>query len=86
VQALRTGVAQVVLPLFADQPYNAARVDELGAGVRVAGPDGIGDAVTRVLDGPGVRARAAEVAADAAADPPAAQAAEALLDAALGVV
>ena len=30
---LAAGLPQVVLPLFADQPDNAARVDELGAGI-----------------------------------------------------
>ena len=31
--ALLAGVPQVVVPLFADQPYNAARVADLGAGL-----------------------------------------------------
>ncbi|MDP8931521.1 MAG: glycosyltransferase [Actinomycetota bacterium] len=32
---LRAGVPMVLAPLFADQPYNAARVEELGAGITV---------------------------------------------------
>ena len=39
---LAAGVPLVVLPLFADQPHNAARINELGAGVALElGPPGI---------------------------------------------
>ena len=33
--ALAFGVPLVVIPLFADQPYNARRVHEVGAGIAV---------------------------------------------------
>ena len=43
---LAAGVPMVVLPLFADQPYNARRVAELGAGIELEpGTDGLADAV-----------------------------------------
>ncbi|HEV2758499.1 MAG TPA: nucleotide disphospho-sugar-binding domain-containing protein [Acidimicrobiales bacterium] len=35
--ALASGVPLVVLPLFADQPYNAARVAAVGAGITLEG-------------------------------------------------
>jgi UDP:flavonoid glycosyltransferase YjiC (YdhE family) len=58
----------VVQPLFADQPYNARRVAELGAGVALEqGPHGIagaGAAVRAVLADPSYADRAAAVAAD----------------------
>jgi len=34
-EALTAGVPMVALPLFADQPRNAARIQDLKAGVRV---------------------------------------------------
>jgi UDP:flavonoid glycosyltransferase YjiC (YdhE family) len=37
------GVPAVVVPLFADQPFKAARVAELGAGLALA--DALGDLV-----------------------------------------
>ena len=37
IGCLAAGVPQVVLPLFADQPINAARVDALGAGIGLRG-------------------------------------------------
>lgn len=55
-EALTAGVPMVALPLFADQPANASRVDELGLGVKVdtAGltPDTLAGLVKRVLDEP----------------------------------
>ncbi len=55
-EALSAGVPMVALPLFSDQPANAARVGELGLGVEVdaAGltPDTLGAALKRVLDKP----------------------------------
>ena len=73
--ATRAGVPQIVVPQWADQPYFASRVTALGVGVGV-GPahDGqaltigsLSAALTAVLD-PGMRARAAAVAARIRAD------------------
>ena len=53
---LAAGVPMVVLPLFADQPYNARRVAELGAGIAVEGGiDGLADAVRQLLAEPSYR-------------------------------
>jgi UDP:flavonoid glycosyltransferase YjiC (YdhE family) len=82
--ALSAGVPMVVAPLFADQPYNARRVDQLGAGVALPalpsiraaiehGPAalaGLGDAVTRVLEDPAYGRVARRVAAETRALPP----------------
>jgi MGT family glycosyltransferase len=82
--ALTAGVPLVVVPLFADQPYNARRVVDLGAGIQLAefgsaarlpveAPPALarlGDAVRRVLGEPGYRRAARRVAASAAALPP----------------
>ncbi|MFD2467813.1 glycosyltransferase [Amycolatopsis silviterrae] len=58
-EALDHGVPMAALPLFADQPANAARVEELGAGVQVdvAGltPDKLAAALKQVLDEPSAR-------------------------------
>jgi UDP:flavonoid glycosyltransferase YjiC (YdhE family) len=65
---LAAGVPLVVQPLFADQPYNARRVAELGAGVALEhGPRGIAGAaaaVRAVLADRSYADRAAAVAAD----------------------
>jgi UDP:flavonoid glycosyltransferase YjiC (YdhE family) len=63
---LAAGIPMVVLPLFADQPYNARRVAEIGAGIALeGGPEaaaGLGEAIERILAEPSYRAEAARVA------------------------
>lgn len=65
VAALAEGLPQVILPIFADQPENAARVAALGAG-RVLGPEArtahaIQQAVRAVLTDPAYRQGAQRV-------------------------
>ena len=72
--ALAAGVPVVIVPGFADQPRNASRVDELGAGIALPGwPEGlagIGDAVRRVLEEPSYGRVAGRIADEVAALPP----------------
>jgi UDP:flavonoid glycosyltransferase YjiC (YdhE family) len=75
---LTAGVPAVILPLFADQPYNARRVAQIGAGIALEGEDGIADAVRTVLVEPAYAERAAEIAADVRTLP--------TVDAAVGVL
>lgn len=72
--AARAGIAQVVTPMFGDQPYWAGRVVELGLGATVAYPAITEEALTRALrqalDAPvaaRARAFAAQVRSDGAA-------------------
>ena len=75
--ALAAGLPLVVLPLFADQPRNAARVTALGAGTSVAGgppaAGQIGAEVAAVLDNPAYRIGAQRVADEIEALPTADQ-------------
>ena len=63
--ALCSGVPAVVVPLFADQPYNGRRVEQLGAGIALDAVAGLGDAVRRLL-ADGAYRTAAQRIADAA--------------------
>jgi MGT family glycosyltransferase len=79
---LAAGVPLVVVPLFADQPYNGRRVAALGAGETLEGGPaavaGLRRAVERVLDDATYAAAAARIAAENRALPPAEQAVEEL--------
>ncbi len=80
---LAGGVSMAVVPLFADQPWNAERVDAIGAGIAlVGGPQaaiaGLREAVVRLIGDPSYRSGAQRVAAEMRALPP--------VDAAVGVV
>ena len=70
--ALLAGVPQVVVPLFADQPYNARRIADLGAGLAADAEDpaGVRAAVARLLAEPAFRVAAGHVALEAQGLPP----------------
>jgi UDP:flavonoid glycosyltransferase YjiC (YdhE family) len=76
--ALAAGVPLVVIPLFADQPYNARRVHEVGAGIAVepnredppATVPALRTAIETVLAEPSYGERARELAAEVRAEPP----------------
>jgi UDP:flavonoid glycosyltransferase YjiC (YdhE family) len=74
VGALAAGLPQVLLPMGADQPHNAARCEALGVGIALdavrATPEDIAEAIRAVLDDPDHRAAAARLRAEAAALPP----------------
>jgi UDP:flavonoid glycosyltransferase YjiC (YdhE family) len=78
VAALAYGRPQVVLPMGADQPLNAARCEELGVGVVLdavtAGPEALREAVSVVLSDPAYRSAAERVRDEIAALPDAAHA------------
>ena len=67
---LAAGLPMVVLPMSADQPLNARRVAELGAGIALEGGTAdaarAGEALEAVLSGPTHREAAERVAADIA--------------------
>jgi MGT family glycosyltransferase len=65
--ALAAGLPMAVVPLFADQPHNARRVAEIGAGIAVA-PDQLmrlPDAVRSLLADGSYRAAAGRIADNA---------------------
>jgi UDP:flavonoid glycosyltransferase YjiC (YdhE family) len=76
--AIAAGVPVVVVPLFADQPQNARRVAEVGAGVAVepnredadATIGQLRDAIRTVLDEPSYGQRARALADELRAEPP----------------
>ena len=76
--ALAAGVPSVIFPAFADQPRNARRVAELGAGIALDALDGLAEAIRRVLGEPSYREAARRVAAELAALPPVGSAPDAL--------
>jgi UDP:flavonoid glycosyltransferase YjiC (YdhE family) len=65
--AMAAAMPLAVVPLFADQPENAQRVADVGAGLRLDGVSRLGEAVDTLLDDPGYRAGARAVAAEIAA-------------------
>lgn len=69
---LLAGVPQVVVPLFADQPFNAQRIADLGAGLAADAQDpaGVRAAVERLLAEPAFRVAAGRVALEAQSLPP----------------
>lgn len=77
VGTLTHGLPSVLLPLGADQPYNAARLTALGAAVTLdpvtLTPDSLAAAVHRALEDPGPREAAGRLAAEIAAQPTAAE-------------
>lgn len=76
-EALSAGVPIVALPIFAEQPANATRVVELGAGVRLdiedVTPTALRSAIARVLSEPTFRARARGLQRRSLALPPLSQ-------------
>ena len=74
---IAAGLPMVIVPLFADQPQNADRVAEVGAGVAVvpdreapeAAVSPIREAIETVLAEPSYRERAAALAAESRAQP-----------------
>jgi UDP:flavonoid glycosyltransferase YjiC (YdhE family) len=73
VAALAHGLPQVVLPMGADQPLNAARCEELGVGVVLDAvtvtPDAVREAVSVVLSDPAYRSEAERIRDEIAALP-----------------
>jgi UDP:flavonoid glycosyltransferase YjiC (YdhE family) len=87
MKSLAAGVPMVCIPMGRDQKDNAARVLELGAGVRIdkrSTPDRIAAAVSEVMDhadyGAAARHFSHVLAEEARRGPHAADEAEALLD------
>ncbi len=72
--AMAAGLPLAVVPLFADQPENAQRVADLGAGLRLDGVTRLAEAVETLLADPSYRERAGAVAAEIAEQEPVARA------------
>jgi UDP:flavonoid glycosyltransferase YjiC (YdhE family) len=77
---MAAGLPLAVVPLFADQPENAHRVADLGAGLRLDGVSRLAEAVSWLLEDPAYRVNARAVAADIAALEPVSRAAGLLAD------
>jgi UDP:flavonoid glycosyltransferase YjiC (YdhE family) len=79
IGALAAGVPMVIAPMFADQPENAARVNNVGVGIGLptAGrnPEELRHALTRVLKEPAFRKIAQQMAAEIASLPTVSEAA-----------
>jgi UDP:flavonoid glycosyltransferase YjiC (YdhE family) len=73
LMAMAAGVPLVVVPLFADQPHNARRIGQVGAGIALEGGLGavseIPRALRSLLEEPRYRLQARRVAAELAALP-----------------
>jgi len=69
--ALAAGIPLLVVPLGADQPFNAQRIAARGAGLTVSNPDAetLRAALLRVLEDPSLRAGAKRLADEVAALP-----------------
>jgi UDP:flavonoid glycosyltransferase YjiC (YdhE family) len=78
LMAMAAGLPLAVVPLFADQPQNARRVEALGAGLALDGTSALAGAVSELLDDPVYREDARAVAAEIATQP--------RVDAAVGVL
>jgi UDP:flavonoid glycosyltransferase YjiC (YdhE family) len=74
LMAMAAGVPLAVVPLFADQPYNARRIAQIGAGIALeGGVEAVSEvprAIRTLLDEPRYEAQARRVAAEVAALPP----------------
>jgi hypothetical protein len=77
LMGLASGLPMVVVPLFADQPYNARRVEALGIGIALEGGpaavEEIKDALQRVLSEDWYRRLARNIADEIAELPPASE-------------
>ena len=62
--ALAHGLPMVVRPFVADQPWNAARLADLGAGIVIDDPAEAGDAARRIAENPKYREAARSAAAE----------------------
>jgi UDP:flavonoid glycosyltransferase YjiC (YdhE family) len=74
LMAMAAGVPLAVVPLFADQPYNARRVAQIGAGIALeGGVEAVSElprAIRTLLEEPRYLVQARRVAAEVAALPP----------------